>query len=611
MRSSQTLLFTAITLAILTACGGGGNDDNQTGMASGNQSGNALSGTVIDGYIEGATVCLDSNSNGACDADETSVTTGKDGQFKLEVGATSTAGLNLVVDIPKTAKDSDDNGLTLEQAGKSGYTMATTADQPSVITPLTTLLVSKIKTDGLTMAAAKAQVLKDLGLPENTNFHEDHIKAPNPLVHSMARETAARLQKAQAAYEALPAKDRPKDRLKDFADKFKAADAQLGTLVKNTPLTKLPTKVANLATGQLVIYKMRNVKGELINASALLFTPKESAPTGGRPLVVFGHGTTGIDSLCAPSNILQATGVLGYEPFITAMLEKNLAVIMPDYEGRGPATEDVPNAHPYLHLGSAGQSFALSAVAAKAVTDANLSGAWAAFGHSQGGHAALAAAQFSELAKKQSTTLSYKGTVAVAPASNFLPALNLMTDSIAKAPAALASFDLLGTSNFYASYLIQGSSFTTKPIDPKIVLGARLQEVHKKANTCLGAYFATLEADITAFADEKKPATAYTGVIVSEINKPSVASVLKAMEPGTFKLPGKTLIVQGASDTTVLPTASDILQKLMKAKGSETNYQLFADVTGQPATHSGVLAIPAAQQAIFNHISALFTPPAP
>jgi pimeloyl-ACP methyl ester carboxylesterase len=600
MRPYQRLYLSTVTLALLTACGGGNgvSQDNAT-----------ISGAVIDGYIEGATVCLDSNANGACDTGEPSAKTDSDGKFKLEVGSASTTGLNLVVDIPKTAKDSDDNGKTLEEAGKSGYTMATTADQPSVITPLTTLLVGKVKTDALTVSAAKAQVLKELGLPEDTNFQADHIKVPNPLVHSMARETAVRLQKAQIAYETLPVGQRPKDRLKDFADKLKVADQQLGTVVKTTPLTNLPTNVNSLANGQLVIYKMRNVKGELINASALMFTHKAPAPTGGRPLVVFGSGTTGVDSSCAPSNILRVGGGLVYRDYITSFLQNNVAVVLPDYEGRGPASEDVPNAHPYLNLSSAGQSFALSAVAAKSQASTNLSGAWAVFGHSQGGHAALAAAQFSELAKTQAPTLSYKGAVAVAPASNLLTTLNLSTASIVNAPTASDSFDLIGTTNFYASYLVKGSSFTNQPINPQVVFGARMQEVHKKANTCLDAYINTVAQDVGAFALQQQPATAYTGAIVSEINKPQVASVLLAMEPGKSKLPGKTLIIQGASDTTVSPAASNALQNLMKSKGSDTTYLLVPDASPtQRADHLGVLSIQATITAITNQLVMLFTP---
>lgn len=217
MTSNKMLLLAAIAIATLTACGGGNGDNND--------SNNVLIGTVLDGYIEGATVCLDSNSNGVCDPGEPSAKTGRNGQFKLAVGAASTAGLNLVVDIPKTAKDSDDNGKTLQEAGKSGYTMANTADQPSVITPLTTLVVGKVQTDALTVTAAKAQVLKELRLPSDTNLQDDHIKNPNTMVHNMARETAARLQKAHAAYEAMPANERPVNRLRTIADQLKKDDA--------------------------------------------------------------------------------------------------------------------------------------------------------------------------------------------------------------------------------------------------------------------------------------------------------------------------------------------------------------------------------------------------
>ena len=36
----------------------------------------SLGGKIIDGYIKGATVCLDENNNGACDIGEPSTTSG-------------------------------------------------------------------------------------------------------------------------------------------------------------------------------------------------------------------------------------------------------------------------------------------------------------------------------------------------------------------------------------------------------------------------------------------------------------------------------------------------------------------------------------------------------
>ena len=125
----QFLAYTvAASLLALSACGGGGD-----GTASGQ-----ISGAVIDGYIEGAKVCLDVNGNGACDATEPSGTTNAKGAYTLNASGISVDGLNIVAEIPDTAKDSDDAGLTLAAAGKTAYTMATPADKPTVVTPLTT-----------------------------------------------------------------------------------------------------------------------------------------------------------------------------------------------------------------------------------------------------------------------------------------------------------------------------------------------------------------------------------------------------------------------------------------------------------------------------------------
>jgi hypothetical protein len=70
-------------------------------------------------------------------------------------------------------------------------------------------------------------------------------------------------------------------------------------------------------------------------------------------------------------------------------------------------------------------------------------------------------------------------------------------------------------------------------------------------------------------------------------------------------LPGKTLLVQGSADATVLPSITQQLLAIMKNKGSEVSLSLHE---GDAATHSGVLAIPAAQQAIAGHLTQLFAP---
>ena len=74
-RKLQAIALSSIAIAVLTACGGGGG-----GGGGGSSGSSTLSGTVIDGYIEGAKVCLDVNSNGACDAGEPTTITDSAGK---------------------------------------------------------------------------------------------------------------------------------------------------------------------------------------------------------------------------------------------------------------------------------------------------------------------------------------------------------------------------------------------------------------------------------------------------------------------------------------------------------------------------------------------------
>lgn len=71
--TAKTFLATSITALSLTGCGGG-----SVGAVMG-----SLTGTAADGYLVGATVCLDENLNGTCDTTEPSTTTGPGGQWSL------------------------------------------------------------------------------------------------------------------------------------------------------------------------------------------------------------------------------------------------------------------------------------------------------------------------------------------------------------------------------------------------------------------------------------------------------------------------------------------------------------------------------------------------
>lgn len=581
---------------LLSACGGGAQDPSK------------LYGVVVDGYITGATVCLDLNSNNVCDANEPSATTDANGQYIIDPGKNSSAGLNLIALVPGSAKDADDGGQTLTQAGKTAYTMVGLVGSDNAITPISTLVVAQMKTANQSLAQAKQDVLSQLGLSSDTNLSQDPIAANNYTLQGAARLAAAKLQKAQAN---LPSSTKAEEKLNAIQTSLQTQQGSAGTLVSASSITtnKLDTKLSSTSSAQLLTYKMPSAKGELINATAMLFVPNTPAPSTGWPLVVFGHGTTGVARACAPSVTMAQSGTWDYAGLVQALLQNGVAVVAPDYEGMGPA-DIVPEGHPYLDLGSAGRAMALSALAAKnwasdPGNNTRLNGQWAALGHSQGGHASLAAAQFSGLA----SGMKYMGAVAIAPASGLVETANLTWAAImqgfsqADTAGAIA---LVTQLNLYASYLVKGTQAGVTPISASTVLGDRMKTVFNNyvSSQCWSDYANSIVADFLAWNKANGTPTTYSGIDIAAVNSASVTRLINANEPGKVTLPGKTLIIQGESDTTVLPSVSQKLANGMKSLGSDTTYAL---IPGTAATHTGVLGTASAQLAIKTHLTSLFT----
>ena len=110
---------------LLTACGGGG------------VNGVSIAGRVIDGYINGAVVCLDVNDNKVCDSNEPTATSGAGGAFTLNPPSTlDLSSVRLIANVPSTAID-EDTGAAVGTA----YQMTAPANI-AVVTPLTTLALS-------------------------------------------------------------------------------------------------------------------------------------------------------------------------------------------------------------------------------------------------------------------------------------------------------------------------------------------------------------------------------------------------------------------------------------------------------------------------------------
>ncbi|CPF84419.1 hypothetical protein [Burkholderia pseudomallei] len=124
------------SLTLFAACGGGGGGGGSS-SGSTTASTSQLSGKAIDGYLSGATVCLD-NGQGACDTSQPSTTTDANGNYTLKVSGDMT-GKQL--DVLVTSNTTDGGNKFTSTFTMSAVVSGTTQN----ITPLTTMVVSQMK----------------------------------------------------------------------------------------------------------------------------------------------------------------------------------------------------------------------------------------------------------------------------------------------------------------------------------------------------------------------------------------------------------------------------------------------------------------------------------
>ena len=196
--------------------------------------------------------------------------------------------------------------------------------------------------------------------------------------------------------------------------------------------------LSNAASSYNIVYKSQSLANKDIPVSGTIWIPKGTAPSGGWPVISWGHGTTGSADSCAPSRITSTTEGIGtYTSYMfsdfNAWLGAGYAVVMSDYEGLG-----TPGPHPYLVGPSEGRGMVDIVKAAHTAFPA-ISTKWVASGHSQGGHAALFAAS---LAKTWGAGTTFKGVAAFAPANNLKTTVVFAAGAV-KSPNGLSGLGAL------------------------------------------------------------------------------------------------------------------------------------------------------------------------
>ncbi|TAJ48060.1 MAG: alpha/beta fold hydrolase [Herbiconiux sp.] len=304
------------------------------------------------------------------------------------------------------------------------------------------------------------------------------------------------------------------------------AAAAPGTLIRSEPIANAPAG----STAWRVLYHSTDVHGTDIVVSGVVVAPDGDAPPGGRPIVSWGHPTTGTAVKCAPS--------VGIDPFdliegLKQLLDAGYVVAATDYSGLGvdgPASQ-TPDS--YLIGVTEGNNILDAARAARALDGAGAGTALALWGHSQGGQAALFAAQ---LAPAYAPEFDLKGVAVAAPATGLAALLKADISDISGVTIgqyAFAAFaSVYGPTTPGAelnTILTPPAAALTDQMNSLCLLGEN-KELHTLGEPLIGDYLA---------AD---PATTEPW-----------ATLLTQNTPGATHLTVPLFVAQGDSDTLVHP----------------------------------------------------------
>lgn len=317
------------------------------------------------------------------------------------------------------------------------------------------------------------------------------------------------------------------------------------------------------AESSILTYKMLGQSGQEVQATSLVFTPNTPPPAGGWPIVVWAHGTTGVADTCAPSKAALADST---KDLISKLLTAGYVVVAPDYEGLG-----TPGIHPFLNVKSEAFSITDAVVATRNyLSQRNLltSKKWLTVGHSQGGHAALSAAQYASRAQ-----LDYKGTVAVAPASNLGFILVAGEQSVVNATLD-KKIPMYAQLDTYTALVTAGMRNTQPNFDYSQVFTSQISGIAAQAETlCSGPLGQAFGAGMTKYAtDHNGTLDGYTRTQPNFMAVALVKTFLdKDSQPLQAKVTTPIIIYQGVGDTTVPKVATDILISNATVVGTKIN----------------------------------------
>ena len=287
-----------------------------------------------------------------------------------------------------------------------------------------------------------------------------------------------------------------------------------------------------------VLYRAEAGSGEPIAVSGVVAAPDDPAPAGGRPVMTWAHGTSGTADQCAPSKSDDAHSVFALDAVVT----RGWVGVATDYEGLG-----TPGLHPYLVGESEGRGVLDLVRAAAQIPEAGASRQAVIWGVSQGGHAALFAAQ---IAPDYAPGLDVAGVVAAAPPGD-LVALG----AVATSSPAYGGYVFMVGGGYEAAY---GDVNLDQIVKPEV-----LAEIDVLEREC--------SAGVFDFAVEHPDA-----FLAGPLDVDPWPRLLEENSPGNTKLVMPALVLQGEDDATVPIGLTDGLVDRMCALGDTVDYRTFS-----------------------------------
>jgi alpha-beta hydrolase superfamily lysophospholipase len=317
--------------------------------------------------------------------------------------------------------------------------------------------------------------------------------------------------------------------------------------------------------GWRVLYHSTDLDGVDVVVSAIVVTPLGPAPAQGRPVLAWGHPTTGVARDCAPS--LSADPFLDIEG-LRLMLDRGYVVVATDYAGMGVEGPDS-----YLIGATEGNNVLDAVRAAQAIPGSRAGSDVVLWGHSQGGQAVLFAA---ERAADYAPELSIAAVAVAAPAADLTALLDADIGDI--------SGVTIGSYAFPAFASVYGDTVDGAQLE-EILTPAALAAVPEVQELCLLTHTAQLHEITEPLIGD---------FVVSDPTTTQPWSDLLAVNSaGSVGFDAPLFIAQGLADTLIHPSDTEAFAQHEASLGIDVTFERIP-----MATHATIayLALPALAQ---------------